>query len=55
MVPLLLHWAEIGVIDPQVVGGELGDFPVVQVVHVPGVLDDGGDIAGQKMKALAQA
>ena len=44
---LLLNGPEIGVIDPQVVGGELGNLPVVQVAHLPGVLDEGGHVGGQ--------
>ena len=52
---LLLHRAEVGVIYPQVVGGELGDLPIVQVAHLSGVFDEGGDVAGQEVGPLPEA
>ena len=55
VVVLLLHRAEVGVVHPQVVGGELGDLPVVQVAHVPGVLDQGGYIGGQEVGSVSKA
>ena len=51
----LLHWVQQAVIDLDAVSGEDGNFPVLHVGHVPGVLDDSGDVAGQKVAAVPVA
>ncbi|SCJ17615.1 Uncharacterised protein [uncultured Flavonifractor sp.] len=56
VVLLLVHRLEVGVvIDLDAVGGEYGNLPVVQIVDLTGVLDDGGHVAGQEVEALPQA
>ena len=55
LMALLFHRAEIGVVHPAVVGGELGDLPVVQVADLPGVADDRRHVGGHEVEPLPKA
>ena len=56
MMALLLHGLEVGVaVDLDALPGEDGNLPVLQVAHLPGVLEEGGDVAGQEAEAVAAA
>ncbi len=53
MADLLLHRLEQGVVHLGPMGGKHGHFPILQIAHLPGVLDDGGDVRGQQVEALS--
>ena len=50
MGDLLLHRLEQGVVHLGPMGGKHRHFPILQIAHLPGVLDDGGDIRGQHVE-----
>ena len=52
---LLLHRLDQGVIHLDSIRGEHRHLAVIQVADLPGVADQGGNVAGQHGKALAQA
>ena len=54
MVFLFFHRLKIRVVkNPDTVSGENGDLAVLQIAHLPGILDDSGHIGGQKVEPLA--
>ena len=55
MAALLLHRAQVGIVHPQVVGSQFRNLTVIQKAHLPGVLDERGDVAGQIVSAVAEA
>ena len=52
---LLLHRLDQGVIHLDSIRGKHRHLAVIQVADLPGVADQGGNVAGQHGKALAQA
>ena len=51
----LLHWAPQGIVDRDSLPGQHGDLAVLHVGDLPGILDQGGDVAGQHVEPVAVA
>ena len=50
-----LHRAAVDGLQAGAAGGDVDDLPVVHHHDVPGVVEDGGDVAGQEHLAVAEA
>ena len=52
---LLLHRVQQAVIHFDGVSGQHGDLAVLHIAHIPGMLDDGSDVTGEEVAAVAIA